>query len=170
MKNKKGDILDILVFLLTIVILAIGFFTFSYVIPQITDGFKTAGLDNSAEGVSAIDHLESFGIVSIQRGFFFIFAGLIMGIMVSSFFIRTHPIFIFLYIFLLGITLVLGVYLGNMYQTFTENAIFATRLADQTWINLVMNNILKIILGVGAFSIIIIFSKYSVFGGSGNGL
>lgn len=168
--QKKGDILDIIIFLVTLIILSIGFFTFAYIVPNITDGFNNAGLNNSVQGINAIDHLESFGVVGIQRGFFFIFVGLIMGIMVSSFFIRTHPIFIFLYIFMLAIAVILSVYLGNIYETFTANPLFAERLADQTWINLIMNNIVKIILGIGALSIVIIFSKYTIFGGSGNGL
>ena len=52
--NKKGDILDMIVFLVSLTILAIGFFIFSFVVPSITDGLTSAGLDNSPEGSSAI--------------------------------------------------------------------------------------------------------------------
>jgi len=170
MKNKKGDILDIMVLLITLTVFAIVFFVFAYVVPQLTDGLSTAGLNNSAEGIDAIETLETFGVSGLQNGFFLIFSGLVMGIMVSSFFIRTHPIFIFLYIILLGLSIVLSVYMGNIYETLTENPIFAETLASQTIINIVMNNIVLVILGIGALSLIVIFAKYSFIGGGGGNL
>lgn len=164
--NKKGDIFDILVFVIVLLVLAIGFFVISYTIPNITDGFNTAGLNNSAEGINAINQLENFGTIQLQRGFFFIFIGLILGIMVSAFFIRTHPIFLFLYIILMPLTVILAGYLGNFYETLTSYPIFADRLADQTLINIVMTNLIPISIGVGALSMIIIFSKFRIFGGA----
>jgi len=161
MKNKKGDILDIMVLLITLTVFSIGLFIFAYVVPEITGGLSDAGMNNSAEGISAINTLYTFGVDGMQKGFFILFCGLIIGIMISSYFIKTHPIFLFLYIILLGISIILAVYLGNMYETFTNNPIFADRLADQTIINIVMNNIVQVILGVGALSLIIIFSKFA---------
>ncbi len=161
MMNKKGDVTDMIIFLVVVFILAIGLFIFAYIIPQISGGLQDAGLDSTTEGSFAINQLSSFGTVTIQRGFFLVFVGLIISTMVTSFFARTHPLFLFLYILILGITVFVGVYLGNAYQQFSEVELFADTLASQGLINIVMSNIITILIAVGALSMIIVFSKFT---------
>ena len=158
---KKGDLPDMLIFLVSVTVLAIGIFVFAYIIPTISTGLAEAGLNDSAEGIAAINQMSSLGTNVLQKGFFLLFVGLIMATMISSFLARTHPIFLFLYIIFLGITIFLSTYLGNFYETFSSTGIFADTLASQTLINLVMNNIVKITLGVGALSMVILFSKFA---------
>lgn len=153
-----------LVFIVVIFILFTGFFIFAYIVPQISDGLKSAGMNTTSEGANAIDSLSDFGTVTIQRGVFLLFAGLIISTMVTSFFARTHPIFLFLYIMILGVTVFLGVYLGRAYNQMTHVEIFADTLASQTLMNIVMNNIITIVIAVGALSMIIVFSKFSTGG------
>ncbi len=167
-RNRKGDITDMLIFVIVVFILIAGFFVFAYIVPQITNGLKDAGLNNSVEGSNAIDKLSDFGTVTIQRGVFLLFVGLIISTMVTSFFARTHPIFLFLYIIILGITVFLGVYLGNAYEDMSQIPIFAETLASQTLLNVIMSNIITIVIAVGALSMIIVFSKFAT-GGSGGG-
>lgn len=159
--NKKGDITDIIIFMLVIFILGIGLFIFAYIVPQISNGLLTAGMNDTSEGANAINHLSDFGTVTLQRGFFLLFMGLIASMMVTSFFARVHPIFLFLYIIVLGLTIFLSVYIGNVYQDIVSNALFTDTLASQGLINIVMNNIITIVLAVGALSMIIIFAKFS---------
>ena len=123
---KKGDLPDMLIFLITITILATGFFVLAFVVPEITEGLNDAGLNGSVEGANAIEELTKVGTKTIQNGFFLLFVGLIAGVMISSFLVRTHPIFIFLYIIFLGLTVFLGTYLGNMYETISTTTIFAS--------------------------------------------
>ena len=160
-QTKKGDLPDMLIFLVSITILAIGLFVFAFIIPTISTGLAEAGLNDSAEGASALNQMTNLGTNVIQKGFFLLFVGLIMATMVTSFLGRTHPIFLFLYIIFLGITILLSTYLGNFYDTLTATGIFAETLASQTLINVVMNNIVKITLGVGALSMVILFSKFA---------
>lgn len=162
---KKGDLPDILIWLITIFILAIGLFVFAYVIPTIGSGLGDAGLNQSAEGLNAINSFSNIGTITIQRGFFLLFSGLMMGVMISSFLIRTHPIFIFLYIFFLGISVLLSTYFSNAFESLTSQEIFSSTLGTQGLISVVMNNLPKITLGIGALSLIIIFAKFSSIGG-----
>lgn len=168
MKFKKGDLPDMLIFLITITILAIGFFVIAFVIPQISDGLNSVGLNSSTEGATAINELERIGTKTINNGFFLLFVGLIASTMISSFLVRTHPIFLFLYIIFLGVTIFLGTYLGNLYETISTIDIFESTLASQTLINLVMQNIIKILVAVGALSMIIVFAKFSSNIGGGS--
>jgi hypothetical protein len=86
--------------------------------------------------------------------------------MITSFMVRTHPIFLFLYIFFLAITILLSFYLGNAYEQISANPAFATALSHGTFITLVMSHIAAITLLTGALSMIIVFSKFSTFGGT----
>ncbi len=161
LRNKKGDVTDNLIFLIVVFILAIGLFILAFIIPQISSGLNDAGLNSTTEGSNAITGLGNFGTITMQRGFFLIFAGLVMGSLISSFFIRTHPIFMLLYIFFMGLTVFIGTYLGNAYEALTAISIFSDTLASQGLINIVMTNIVKITIGVGALSLIIIFAKFT---------
>ena len=166
LKEKKGELSDVMIWLITIFILGIGLFIIAFIVPNITDGLRTAGMNNTAQGSSAINSMESISIHTINNGFLMLFVGLIIGVIISSFLIRTHPIFIFLYIFFLAISILLSFYLGNAYETMSQMSVFAETYGQMTFINLVLSHIAGITLAVGAVSMIIIFAKFSTFGGT----
>ncbi len=170
LKDKKGDLPDMLIFLITIFIFAIGLLIMAFVIPEISDGLNTAGMNETSGGKLAIDELTELGVNGMQKGFLFLFVGFIMGLMISSFLVRTHPIFIFLYIIFLGITLFLGTFIGNAFEQVATSSALADTAASQGLITIVMQNIVGITLAVGALSMIIIFAKFSGIGGSRNPL
>ena len=165
--QKKGDITDIVFFVIIMFILSVGIFILAFIIPQITEGLKIGGLNSTSEGAAAISQLESLGTVGLQRGLTFVFMGLIMANLLSAFFIRTHPVFVFMYIMSLLIGSLLSVYLANAYDLIRSTPILASTLASQTLINAIMENILPITIIVGVLSIIIVFAKFSSFGGGG---
>jgi len=163
LQSKKGDLPDMLIFLVFIFIFAIGLFVMAFVIPEIADGLSGASLNESSGGAAAIDELAEFGANGMQKGFFLLFIGLIMSTMITSFLTRSHPIFLFMYIFFLGVTLFLGGYLGNAFEQFISSPVFADTIGTQGLISTVMQNIVIISLVVGALSMIIVFSKFSSF-------
>lgn len=158
--NKKGDITDTISFVIVVIVLAIGFFIIAFIIPSITDGLRNSGVNSTVEGENAISKLNSFGTQGIQKGFFFVFIGLCISVLISSFFIDTHPIFLFLYVIFLGIAIILAAYLANAYETFSQVPAFNSFYASQELFTLVVSNIVIILLAVAALSFIIIFSKY----------
>jgi hypothetical protein len=166
MNDKKGEVYDILIWLITIFVFAIVLFIFVFIIPNITTGLRSAGLNNTPEGISAINHLETNVTGTINYGFMMLFIGLIIGVFISSFLVRTHPIFLFMYIFFLAITILVSFYLGNAYDSMIANPIFSNMLSQANFITLVMEHIAEISVGVGVVSMIIVFAKFSTFGGS----
>lgn len=165
-RQKKGDISDMIIFIITVFILAIGLFVMIFIIPNITNGLRTANLNNTLEGTNAINYMDKIATDTIGNGFLMVFVGLIISVMITSFMVRTHPIFMFLYIFFLAITILLGFYLGNAYEQMIANPIFSNILHDGRFITLVMSHIAEITLAVGALSIIIVFAKFSTYGGT----
>ena len=166
---KKGDLPDMLIFLITIFVFAIGLIILAFVIPEISHGLETAGLNSTAGAQASIDELTELGVNGMQKGFLFLFTGFVMGLMISSFLVRTHPIFIFMYILFLGITVFLGTYIGNAFEQVATSPALADTTANQGLITIIMQNIVLITLVVGALSMIIIFAKFSSTGGGGGG-
>ena len=160
MISKKGDLPDMLIFLVTVFVFAIGLLIFAFVIPSIADGLSGAGLNESSQGYDAINELAELGATGLQKGFFFLFVGLIMSTMITSFLTRAHPIFLFMYIFFLGITVLLGGYLGNAFEQFATSPVLTDTLGSQGYISIVMQNIVIITLVTGALSMIIVFAKF----------
>jgi hypothetical protein len=167
--SKKGDLPDMFILIITLFIFAIGLLTLSFVVPSIADGLSDAGLNESQGGYDTIEALSDLGANGLQRGYFFLMVGLIMSTMITSFLTRTHPIFLFMYIFFLGITLFIGGYLGNAFEQFATSPVLVDTLGSQGLISSVMQNIVLITLITGALSMIIIFAKFSSFGGSRSG-
>jgi hypothetical protein len=164
LKRKHGDITDSLALLITLFTLAIGLFILAWIIPQIATGLSGAGLNSTVEGTEAIRQLSDLGMNGIQKGFFWLFIGLCIAQLISAFYLDTHPIWLFLYIIMLGLTIILGAYLGNAYEQLINTSAFAG--FAQGYITIVMQNIIKITVGVGALSMIIIFSKFMINGGN----
>ena len=170
--SKKGDLPDMLIFLLTIFVFAIGLLTLAFVVPSIADGLSNAKLNESSEGFNAIEELSELGSNGLQKGFFFLFVGFMMSTMITSFLTTSHPVFIGLYIFFLGVTIFLGGYLGNAFEQFATSPVLVDTLGSQGLISIVMQNIVMITLVGGILSIIIVFAKFNGvnFGRSGSAL
>lgn len=169
LQSKKGDLPDMMIFMITLFVFAIGFIILVFVIPAITNGLEIAGLNNSAEGQASIDQLEEYGTEGIQKGYFFLMVGLIGSMMITSFFALTHRIFLFLYIFFLGITLFIGTYIGNAFEQFISTDSLVATAASQDMITIVMQNIVLITLITTALSMIIIFGRAFIGRSPGGG-
>jgi len=159
-RYKKGDLPDMLIFLITIFVFAIGLMIMAFVIPEVSDGLNTAGLNGTSGGATSIDNLTELGVNGMQKGFLFLFFGLIMGLMITSFMVRSHPIFIFLYIIFLGLTAFIGTFIGNAFEQVATSPALASTAASQGLITVIMQNIVMITVIVGALSMIIIFAKF----------
>jgi len=165
-KSKKAQITDMLIWVITIFILAVGLFIIMYIIPQISQGLRIAGLNNSVQGSNAINAMDTFSSHTINNGFLMLFVGLIISILITSFLVKTHPIFLILYIFFLGITILLSFYLGNAYNQLVTNPIFSSMMNQPTYSNWILSHIAEITVAVGALSMVIVFSKFYTYGGS----
>lgn len=164
-KDKRGDIFDVMSFVIVFFIMATGFFIISFIVPYITNGLRNTGLNNSVQGVNALQKLDDFGTQGIQKGVVWIFIGLCVATLISSFFADTHPVWLFLYVFMLIITVILAGYLANAYEYMINLGVFGGW--QQTYPAFIMQHIVLITLGVAIGSFIIMFTKNIVFSGMG---
>ena len=165
MKGKKGSPTDMILLLIMLFFLAVSFVIVLYANSKIQTIISTTVLNSSAayESInSSFSYINSF---VVQRGFVLFFTILCIGILVSSFLVRVHPVFIFIYIFTLGIAIFVSLYLANTYEMIVSNPEFAAIASNYTMMTFVMQHVAKILLGVGALSFVILFGK---IGGGGS--
>ena len=164
--NSKGELSDVIVFVITVFILAVGLFILAYISPQIFNGLENSAIGENAEAQSAIQNTQSTLGLTINSGFLILFSGLVLSMFITSFMVRTHPIFMFLYIFFTIVSIIIALYIGNAYYDLQTNPLFADNLENSTFINVIMNYIVEITLAVAAISMVIMFSKFSTYGGT----
>lgn len=163
-RRLKGDPTDYLLLLVMLFFLAVSFVVVMYANGIIQNIIQTTALNQSSAYESINSSFSTINEYTTQRAFTMMFGLLIISILATSFLIRVHPVFLFIYIFLLGITIFVSVYLANTYEMIVSTpqfAEFATNYATMTW---VMEHIAVILVGVGALSMIIIFGKIGLGG------
>lgn len=168
-RNLRGDPTDLILLLVILFFITISLVIALYVNNILLDDIISNTVLNQSEAYDDIQ--ENFTTINeyvVQRAFTVFFGLLIIGILVSSFLIRVHPVFLFIYIFTLGIAIFVSIYLANTYELIVSNpefASFAANYATMTW---VMSHVAQILLGTGALSMIIIFGKLQNIIGGGN--
>jgi len=93
--------------------------------------------------------------------------GLLLFVIVSAFFIDSHPVFFFVSLILLMVLVTLGAVFSNLYQSIIETPEFAADAADFGIMNLFMEKLTWIILIIFVIAAIILFAKPG--GGAGAG-
>ena len=159
LRKRKGDPTDILLFLIIVFFLAISLVVVLYANSKIAEIIDTTVLNESEAYSSIHDSFTTINEYTAQRGFTLFFGILIIGIIVSSFLVRVHPVFIFIYIIILAVTILTSVYLANAYAMMVANDQLATISENYGMMTFIMQNIVKILLAVGALSMIVIFGK-----------
>jgi len=156
--NKKASIEDIFFLIVTLLGLAIFIIIVAYTIPQVTDGLAKTDI-NDSEAARTMFGASDDIIDRLDPVYLIIFAGLIISIFIVSFMIQSHPVFIPIYILLLGLAVVIGVIANHVYDEFAANADLVTVSASQTFMVAIMDHFIAIIVAVGVISMIIIFAK-----------
>jgi len=157
--NKKGDVTDYITFLIIIFFLAISFLVAALVNSEMRNVITNTDINNTDVASEAVSQIDNIIENTTDNGFTLIFAFLIIGMVVSSFLVRVHPIFIFLYIIFLAVSLFVAIPLANTYQLLVNNPALASVGEHQIKTTWFMQHIAKILLGVGALTIIVTFGK-----------
>lgn len=157
--NKKGDVSDIITFIVIIFFLAVGLVVAAFANDKIKNIVEDTALNQSDSATTIVSSLNYITTTGVQRAFVFIFAFMIIGMMLSSFLVRVHPAWIFLYILFLGFAVIITVPLANTYQTLIESSALSEVAAQQTQITFIMQHSIKILIGAAILSWIILFAK-----------
>lgn len=156
--NKRGSIIDLFFFVVIVVVLAIFFIIINFVSTSVTNELKETELNQSALALRALNY-QSQLTAQFDYVFLIIFIGLIMGILISSFLIHVHKVFLPVYIILFIIAILIGVIMNNVYDKFITNTSLAATSTLHPFANAIINNYVLVLIGVGILSMILIFGK-----------
>jgi len=142
-----------------VIILVLGFVVF-----QIADGFSlTAGFNdtNSQAQFTAMKNT-SYKYDWIFFGFFI---GLVLSLIITSWFVAGNPIFIVLYF--LGIFMfdIVAIIFANIWEGLSSYPVFASYLAHLPITNFIMLRLPIFIAVVGFLGVVVMFAKPRVEGG-----
>jgi len=160
LRSKKADATDGLMMMITLFFLAVSLLIVGFVNSKISNIISTTdGLNSTTTATSAVTQLDLITSTSIQKGFAILFAFLCIGSLLTSFLVRVHPAFFFIYIITTGVMVILGAILGNVYNTLINNETLIDVASQQTMTNWIMTHIVGIMLAVVAISLIVLFAK-----------
>jgi len=160
MKTKRGDMFDLLFMMVALLVISV-FLLFSHMIAgQIQLGFL-----NNSDSINTTFTGNTQGILEkFDLGMGFIVFGLIAFIIISGFFIRTHPIFFIGSIIMFIMFVFISSTITNTFDKIIE-ADNVTDSADSFPITVgLMRNMPVLITVVGLLFIIVLYAK---FGGGG---
>jgi len=165
LNQKKGNPVELFLVLIVLFFIVISFVVVLFDNSKIQEVISTTVLNSSSAYESINNSFTTINEFTVQRAFVLFFTILCIGVLVSSFLVRSHPIFLFLYIITLGVAIFVSLYLANAYALVVSNPQLASISENYAMMTFVMRNVGKILLAVGGLSFVILFGK---IGGGGN--
>lgn len=158
-KNKRGDATEGLTFIIIIFVLAISLIISGFVVTKMILVVKNTPLNQTAVSAQIIEGMDNLSTNGVNKAFVFIFSGLILGMFLSSFLVRVHPAFLFIYVIMLIFAGFVALLLTNVYNAFVANQQISAYASSLTGIDYIMKHSLKILIAVVCISLIILFAK-----------
>jgi|TARA_Y100000310_G_scaffold152812_1_gene152242 hypothetical protein len=160
MKNKRGDFTGLLFLLATISVLAIFLLVLGYVTPLINDELITQiGISEEINGSFIASNnvaANTFPVIWMV-----VFAGLMLGVFATAWFIPTHPIFFPFFVILLVVAVLVSIALSNAYEELTNNITLQSTSLQQQAIAFLMFNLPYVAVILGIIVLILSFAKPS---------
>ena len=157
-KNKRGDYTGLLFLIVNIAAFAIFLLIIGYIAPQISDNLATQ-IGTTTTVNNSLNVVRSISENTLPTIWLMMFGGLILGLFATSYFIKTHPIFVPIFGLLLIVAIMVAVPLSNAYEALAENVILDDAAAHQVLIVFIMVNLPLITLILGLITLVITFAK-----------
>lgn len=162
--NKKGEATDSIVFGFWIFVIGLVLIFLVYAFGEVLTSMGDSALASDANALNAINSANNYISVGLPGTFVVIFFGLLMGMLVSSYFIRVHWVFIPVYI-LMGVgAIITAVALGNVWGALGDQEYFQQVVATNSIlgaIDYVVRHIVLVTVLAFILSLTITFAKPS---------
>jgi len=154
-KEKKGAMMDIFIWLILIFVNVVFFGIWVYTFGIVADRFAAiptpVGGTNisllAQDSIGRINAAQNVGIEILGVGMLIMFG---LSTIISNYFVKAHPVFIIVYLFIIVTAIILSVYLSNTYETLMTIEPLGTTFTNFSAISFMMLN-LPIITGVIGF-------------------
>lgn len=155
---------DVLMIGVLIFAFGLGFFVVNFMMDQVvTEMVAVPAINASNASVVAIESMQTTA-ARLDYVIFGLFIGLLLGLIITSWFIGGNPLFIFIYFIVWMIAVVISTVLSNTWETVTSMAIFGTTIVDFPLTNNLIAYLPIYIAVVGFIGFVIMFAKPYVQG------
>lgn len=165
-QNKKGQLVSIILVVITLFVIGIILFFFNHLNKQVYDSldkyFEENPDLNNTEAHQATEDLQGIeGSRIWDYAFLAVFFGMMIQMLIFSFASRTNVAFFWLFVISGILILIIAVALSNIWQEMAANPEFATTLTRFTITNTILGTYYPtIITGVMFLGLIILFGKF----------
>jgi len=150
---------DVLMIGVILFALGIGFFIIHYTITNVTDEMLSIPELNATNGtVTSLQSMKTT-VARLDYIIFAVFIGLILGLIITSWFIGGNPMFMMIYFIVWIIAVVLSTILANTWETVTNMVIFGTTITDFPLTNNILLYLPIYIAVIGFIGFVIMFAK-----------
>lgn len=156
--NKKGGVPDAIFYLIAIFAVAIISIVGYMIFTELNNHFQASD-SISDSGKVLMDDLHGKYVGIIDGSFLFIFIGVLIGVVVGVWFIRTHPALFWIMIPIFAFIIFMAAIYSNVFYVFTQNTMIIENAAEFTVIPFVLNNYPYIITAVIILIAIALFAK-----------
>ena len=151
---------DILIFGVVLFAISIGFFIINFGMNTAIDSMiGNSAINSSNSTVTALQATQNNALNRLDLLVGGLFIGLILSLIITSWFIGGNPLFIFIYFIVIIIGVVVGAFLSNVWETMTGLAVFGSTITHFSVANNIMLNLPIYIAIAGFIGIIIMFAK-----------
>ena len=157
--DKKGNVVGGIIFVVSIAAFAIFLLIVGFIGNTVGTELKTQINSNREEINDSLQTTITISTEMLSTLWYIMFGGLLFGVLVSAWFMRTHPVFVPIFIILLVVSIIVGVAMSNAYEKVSEATELLTAASQQSGVGFFMSNLPYIALIVGLIAILITFIK-----------
>jgi hypothetical protein len=161
LKSKKGDASSLIIGLVVVIfIIAIISLMAGKVVPQLMNIMKsepTIAANNNS--VAAMELIETHTIPWLDYFFLFVFFGTVLGLIISSIYIDTHPALMIFFIILLVLAIIFAGIFANVFTQMGESSVLSSTYNQFTITKAVFSHLPLILFVVGLIVVIILYGK-----------
>lgn len=155
--KKRGQVNDFALVIIAPFAIAIIFLIISMIMSDVNTAWQGTDVNNESKDVFSEN--EAKFVSMFDNGFMILLVGLVIAGIVGLFVIDTHPI-LFIVVFIAFIILFLvGAMIANSFSDVTESGDINTELDRYTFVPLIFENFLGIIMSIGGIFALALFAK-----------
>lgn len=153
---RKGSVLDLFFISSSVFAFAMVLVVSYFMLTQFQTGFEATAYSNTTAFAFSAG---SVGFSAFNGGFLLVFMSFVLFTLISVYFIRTHPVFFVVNIFVLALLIIFSGTISNAYtEMFTDNAL-STSANFFTYPALLLGNLPYAMIIISIVIVIIMFGK-----------
>lgn len=164
-----GSTNDVILIGAIIFIFGIGFFTTFFMSKAVTDQMMSIPAINESSATMEILQAQETVRGRMDYVIFGLFIGLVLGLLISGWFVGGHPIFMAIYFIIIVVGVAISAVLANTWETTTTMSIFGSTINSFPITNNILLNLPIYIAVIGFLGMVVMFAKPYLMGNQGAG-